>query len=149
MSMQEKVMMKQENFNKLQELIVTALLVNVDTPYCVFSKDSGHVSHVGIKVCKSKDDWYSVIVRERIFSYDTPWTEKNQKHYEELMSTFGKLLAGDYPSLFKVEVNTGIGKVTETFSTEDERQEFIAKGLAANNLLTFKESMKLLTEGES
>jgi hypothetical protein len=147
MSTQEEVAMKQENFNKLQELIVTALLVNVDTPYCVFSNDSGHVSHVGIKVCKSKNDWDSVIIRERIFSYDQPWSEENEKHYEELKTAFGLLLAGDYPSLFKVEVDTGINIITELFSTEEERQEYVANAAAKNSQLTFKESMEILPQG--
>lgn len=125
--------MMKELRKPLEELMSLALRVNMETGYCVFTDNSGHVDWVNFRICLSKEDYHDIL-REFTISYSSyedkdeykSSLERRLKNYEVFKEYLEDLLNTPSITRYKVDYDLGVTQVSKTFNSSEERAEWIA-----------------------
>ena len=123
--------MKEVYESKLGRLMVLALQVNMKTPMCVFTDNSGHVDWVNFRFCPSKTD-YQKTVKEFTFRYQSNTREMDEDDYEynfqqaeKLEEYLDKILAGDFPVSYEATLDFGVTTLRKSFETIEARDNWV------------------------
>lgn len=109
----------------IQELLALAFRVNVETDYCVFTRDSGHVGELKFDIALSKKEYRSRLESFE-FYYDAIEGDTDfNVDVQKFIGYFNKLLAGGVTTRYKATFHLGSTKVSKIFNTEDERTNWV------------------------
>lgn len=81
---------KKERAKLMAKLAYLSYVVNAETEYCVFLDYSGHVDHISIRICASKESYGNELASAEYWRADgevNSWLKSKIKHLENILTT--------------------------------------------------------------